>query len=130
MIFGTSIFSNTSVIILRLFSCSEAVSRDIVVAVLFSYTSPPPSFCGDRFSTCSPLFVLSLLLDLFVLISLFSWPFEARKASSFSLLFSLLLLNLLLSFVSIRSGIFSFRESYTTVFIPIDTGFIVSLTRA
>ena len=92
---------NISAIVLQLFSCSEAVSHDKVVAVLLSYTSAAPGFCGGRFSTYFQLFVLlSLLLELFVLIFLLSWPFEA---SSSSLLFSPLLLTLSLSFVSIRS---------------------------
>ena len=80
------------------------------------YKNPPHKlFWNVQYS---PLFVLSLLLQLFVLISLSSWTFEA---SSSSLLFSPLLLNVLLSFVSICSWISLFRGFDNTVFIPTDT---------
>ena len=49
---------NISAIVLRLFSCYEAVSHDIVIDVLLSYTSSAPGFFGGRFNTYSPLFVL------------------------------------------------------------------------
>ena len=83
-------------------------------------TSSPPNFFGGQLSIYSPLFVLSLLLQLIVLISLPSWPFEAL---SFSLVFFQLLLNLLLSFVSIHSWISSSGELETAVFISIGAGF-------
>ena len=86
IIFGTFVFLNIFVTGLQLFSFSETVSHDIVVAVLSSYTSPPPGFFGGRFSTYSPLFVLSLLLKRFVLFSLLSWPFEAFAPPHFCFL--------------------------------------------
>ena len=79
----------------------EAVAHDTVVVISTSSASFPPGFFGfgDRLSTYSQLFVLSLLIQLFVLISLPSWPFEVLSSS---LLFSPLMLNLLLSFVLVH----------------------------
>ena len=123
-----------SAIVLQLFSYYEALLHDIVVAVLLSYISLPPGFFGGRSSTYSPLFILSLLLQLFVLISLLSWPFEP---SSSSLLFSPPLLNVLLLLVSIRSWIYLFEGFDNTVFIPTDAEYnkynnynIIPLTRS
>ena len=64
-----------------LFSLLEAVTHDKVVIVSTSSVSFPPGFFGGRLSAYYPLFALSLLLQLFVLIPLLSWPFEAFSSS-------------------------------------------------
>ena len=58
-----------------------ASTHDNIGIVSTSSVSFPPGFFGGRLGTYSPLFVLSLLLQLFVLISLLSWPFEAFSSS-------------------------------------------------
>ena len=92
-----------------IFSLVETVTYNIVVVVSWSSTSFPLGFFDGWLSRYSSLFVLSLLPQLFVLISLLFWPSEAFSSS---LLFSPLLLKLLFLFVSICLWVFVQRIRY------------------
>ena len=68
---------------LVLFLLDEVVAHDIVVVSTLS-ASFPPGFFGGRLRTYSPLFVLSLLLNVFVFNFLPSWPSEFSLSHSYS----------------------------------------------